>query len=1060
MFFLFLVTVVKSPGQSDTYMFHHEIYTTDDGLSSRFIQDIYQDSRGFIWVSSDYGINRFDGQKFEVYNQGKYKLQTDNINEVREDQAGNLWLINRDFYFRNGVKAWRKVSVDILNYYENTIVPIEEYLKEAPPFKWSSVLQIEQDKSFNLWITTKEGKVYRYTDHFTEISIEPDLIKGGVLYSLSDSGFLILATNHIIKLNERLEFVYKVDFKIRLGKVVSTENGQIFLVTDSERIVYELDNQAHIKLFKRESLASEQGLMVHRFGTDAQGRIWIEGEEDSQITVYQNGSSVLDADLNRFVVEESVNNRFDFFGDQSGGIWYSDRNGLNYISLNKPGFKSYFRETDISLREIFEISDSTLFINTYRGYYELNKYTGYYEVFELPGHYGYSQGGLLLNGFIYNSLYEDKIAKIDIKQHTIDYIPMNAPNQRPKTFTLAPDKRTALIGCSGGLFVLDTELDTIFPFKKYNEFKALENTIVNSFKQVDGACYLQTANGMYILDWEKGIVGHHNFVFNHLLDLYVDENGVFWIATRGGGLLEWDRANDIVQQYTVDDGLSHNIIYAVYGDPLNQLWLPSNKGLMRFNKKDKTLVTFLKGNGMKDNEFNQYAHYQDKEGTLFMGGVNGLIGFQPKDLSSLEKTNLNSKIVATKITVSRDDNKTYDLAINTVNAVNAGETLVVKGDVQSTNIEISLLNYDRLKLSQYSYKIEGIHDIWQPMKDQYIRLTGLPGGTHKLLIKVYAGIKMKTYYGTITVQILKPFTHTWIFFSLCALGFLALGISLSRYRIYRLDQINRRLEQKVKSRTQKIEDDKILISQQYQEMERINKTKDHLIAIIGHDLKDYVSTFEGIEQKINYLISSEQVERIPHLAEFIENSAHDLSLLLDNLLNWALKERGDLLLHPDSVKVQSILGDVLIRLEKSIAKKEIKLVSEIPEELSIYVDGLTLHSLLRNMIHNAIKFSHRQGVVKIYHTEEDGFVGLHIQDQGIGMPSEQIETLLTDTNAVISTRGTENEAGTGMGLLLCREMLEMQSGKFKVVSTVGEGTTFSIVLPKQIMMNNLEEIGV
>ncbi len=76
------------------------------------------------------------------------------------------------------------------------------------------------------------------------------------------------------------------------------------------------------------------------------------------------------------------------------------------------------------------------------------------------------------------------------------------------------------------------------------------------------------------------------------------------------------------------------------------------------------------------------------------------------------------------------------------------------------------------------------------------------------------------------------------------------------------------------------------------------------------------------------------------------------------------------------------------------------------------------------------------------------------------MASEQIDKLLTDTYGVISTRGTENEAGTGMGLLLCREMLEMQSGKFKVISKIGEGTTFSIVLPKRILINKLEEIGV
>jgi len=185
------------------------------------------------------------------------------------------------------------------------------------------------------------------------------------------------------------------------------------------------------------------------------------------------------------------------------------------------------------------------------------------------------------------------------------------------------------------------------------------------------------------------------------------------------------------------------------------------------------------------------------------------------------------------------------------------------------------------------------------------------------------------------------------------------------------------------------------------------------------------------------------------LAEFIENSAHDLSLLLDNLLNWALKERGDLLLHPDSISVKSILQDVLKRLNKSIDKKEITLRLDISEDLRMYVDGLTLHSLLRNIIHNAIKFSYRKGMVRIYHTEEDDFVTLHIEDRGIGMTANQIDQVLTDTELAISTRGTENELGTGMGLLLCREMLEMQSGSLSISSTTNKGTVFSVRLPNR-----------
>lgn len=1055
--FLFLLLVLTATinliGQ-DSLMFYHKTYTTDDGLSSRFIQNIYHDSRNFIWVSTDYGVNQFDGQRFKVYNQGNYKLHSDNIQEIREDQAGNLWFINQLLKFENGVKFWYKISVDILDYQKDEIVSLEDYIGENVPFEWTNVRRIEQDEFDALWITTNEGKVYRYTDHLSEFPIDPELMIGGVLYPLANSRVLIFRPGRITKLNRSGEKLFDIEFDKTINKVVLGKNDQIYLAVKSNKFLYQIDNKGKLGMFKEEGQSVlGEGFKVDRFGTDSKGRLWFEGQ-DGKISLFDGEKRILNRDLERFKLIVNTNERFDFFGDKNGGIWYSDINGLNYISFNKMGFTNYFDDNNISLRGMFEISDSMIFVNSYSGYFVLNKYSGYYEPFEILDHFGYSKGGILLNGFIYNSLYDTKIAKINVEERTAEYIKFNTllNNDNAKTFILGPDS-TVLIGSTAGLYLLNPKIDSISNFNKYNKYEELKNLIINDFTEVEGLFYIQTNNGMYILDWEKGIIAHHNFVFNNLLYLYADKEGVFWIATRGGGLLEWHPEKNIIHQYTVDDGFSHNILYAVYGDTLDQLWLSSSKGLMRFNKTDKTVVTFLKSNGMKDNEFNQYSHYQDGKGKIYMGGVNGLVGFFPRDFSSIEKTKLESNIVATEITIARKDNKIYNLPAN---LVNGGEKLVIEGDVRTTNIKFSLLDYDRLEISQYYYKVEGIHDNWRPMEGQIVRLTGLPGGNHNILIKVNAGIKMESHYRSFSVKVLKPFTETWPFFGLCALGFLVLGISLSRYRIYRLDQINRRLERKVISRTKKIEDDKILISQQYLEMEQINKTKDHLIAIIGHDLKDYVSTFEGIEKKISYLISSQQVERIPQLAEFIENSAHDLSLLLDNLLNWALKERGDLLLHPDSVKVDSILRDVLKRLNKSIAQKEIKLISKIPENLNIYVDGLTLHSLFRNIIHNAIKFSYRKGIIEIYHTEKKDFISLHIKDHGIGISEQHIDQILINANAAASTRGTENEIGTGMGLLLCRDMLSMQSGKLKVASKTGKGTTFSILLPKRTSVPELE----
>ncbi len=1046
-------------GQLDPYLFYHKTYTTDDGLSSRYIEDIYQDSRNYIWVGSDYGVNRFDGQKFKVYNQGKYKLRSDNINQIREDQAGNIWFINRMHYYDNGVKCWHKVSVDILDQQKDRMIPVDEYLGKEVPFEWSDVWQIAQDELYGLWITTAKGEVYQYTDKFTKFPIDSSLINKGILYPLLDSGFLIIQPGSITKLDANRQLIYQSDFSNRIIKIFSTEEGQVFLFTQgASRSLYKIDQEGDIFLFDKKDVANTQSSQIKRFGIDTKERLWLEGPDD-RISLFENGARVLNNNLDRFILAERTNGLTFFVGDKSGGIWYNDINGLNYMSFNKSSFTPYMDNAKISMRGIYKLTDSTLFVNTYSGYFELNKNTGYFEPFEVEEFTTYSQDGIMWDGYIYNSIYGPSIIKINLKDHTSEvlYLDKNNRSLNSKTFIRSPDS-LILIGANSGLYLLDPAIDTVLPYDRYNEFESLKDLIINSFSEVDGQVYICTANGLFILDWEEGIIAHHKFEFNHLLYLYQDEDGVNWIATRGGGLLEWyPEDNHLTRQYTTSQGFSHDILYAVYEGVNNQLWLPSSKGLICFNKKDKTVIVYYKTNGLTSNEFNQYAHFQDTDGTIYFGGVNGMVAFDPAKIRQFPEADANSPIIVTDITVVRKDNKIYNVSEN---GINRGATLVLNGDIQSASLKFALLDYDRLEINQFFYKIKGIHDTWQAMDNHYVRLNGLPGGTHTIDIKVHAGIKMETIYASVQVQVLKPFTETWLFYSLCALVFLTLGVSLSRYRIYRLDEINRKLEKKVKQRTQKIEDDKVLISQQYREMEQISKIKDHLIAIIGHDLKDYVSTFEGIEQKINYLIRSKQVERIPQLAEFIENSAHDLSLLLDNLLNWALKERGDLLLHPDTVSVQSILQDVLDRLDKLITKKEIVLLVDIPNELRMYVDGLTLHSLLRNIIHNAIKFSHRKGTINISHTQKDGFVSLHIQDHGIGMTPYQLDQVRNDTEEIISTRGTENEAGTGMGLLLCREMLEMQSGALDVSSSVGEGTIFSIILPNRIRANSSQEISV
>jgi ligand-binding sensor domain-containing protein len=122
---------------------------------------------------------------------------------------------------------------------------------------------------------------------------------------------------------------------------------------------------------------------------------------------------------------------------------------------------------------------------------------------------------------------------------------------------------------------------------------------------------------------------------NNILFLHKDADNIYWLASRGGGLIRWDRAANTFRSYTVKEGLSHNIIYAIYEDDYGFLWMPSDFGLMHFEKATGFCRTFLPSDGIPHEEFNRASYFKDREGNFYFGGLNGFIRFNPKELQHI-----------------------------------------------------------------------------------------------------------------------------------------------------------------------------------------------------------------------------------------------------------------------------------------------------------------------------------------------------------------------------------------------------------------------------------------
>ncbi|HPN37673.1 MAG TPA: tetratricopeptide repeat protein [Melioribacteraceae bacterium] len=231
------------------------------------------------------------------------------------------------------------------------------------------------------------------------------------------------------------------------------------------------------------------------------------------------------------------------------------------------------------------------------------------------------------------------------------------------------------------------------------------------------------------------------------------------------------------------------------------------------------------------------------------------------------------------------------------------------------------------------------------------------------------------------------------------------------------------------------------------ELEEINRSKDRFYSMISHDLK---SPFQGLLGLASFIISEADNLSKDEIKEFvgnIENSAKNLFGLLENLLNWTRFELGRIQYYPEKFYLYDLLEEIENLLMGSAKKKEINLNFEIDKDFTLVADRKMLYSILSNLIINGIKFTKPKGMVTVSAQKSLSNIIIKVSDNGIGMTNNQINNLFDITN-INSTPGTNNEKGTGLGLLLVGEMIEKLKGKIEVTSAIGKGTCFIISLPQ------------
>lgn len=231
-------------------------------------------------------------------------------------------------------------------------------------------------------------------------------------------------------------------------------------------------------------------------------------------------------------------------------------------------------------------------------------------------------------------------------------------------------------------------------------------------------------------------------------------------------------------------------------------------------------------------------------------------------------------------------------------------------------------------------------------------------------------------------------------------------------------------------------------------LKELNATKDKFFSIIAHDLRDPIASTLGIAELLYKNIGDFNQENIENLIKLLKNSTKNTYTLLENLLEWSMNQTGKIKVEPIKINFLNICSEVVELLKENANIKNIKINYFSGEEIYLYTDIYMLKSTLRNLISNAIKFSNQNSQINIFAqiSEDVNFATITVSDNGVGIDKETQKKLF-DITQKHSTRGTANEKGTGLGLIICKELIEKNKGKIWVESELGKGSDFKFTLP-------------
>lgn len=995
------------------------VFTTDNGLSSSLVNAIYQDRNGMVWIATEDGLNRFDGAKITVYKHNpddEYSLCHNYVRTLAEDNDGNLLIgTYNGIQIYDPVKdCFSKIAKDESGdvYYNNVV----SFLIRKNGEVWASGNSLRKLDISDGEIVARKISLDKHAESVAAMLEDRD----GCIWAVIDSKELIR-----VHQDGRAEYYLENKGEYSLTQISEDAYGNIFVGTMGRGVLRYIPKS---NSFVQVECEGNPLLPVRSLYVDDWGQLYVCTDGNGLKVLNRSSQKLVEVPFG-FDTEglNSDKSKVHYmFKDKLGNVWLgifqkgvlmipSSANNFEYI-----GYKSVNNNVigSNNVNALYRDSRNVLWVGT-----------------DNDGIYGISENGESVHydssmkknvPDVIMALYEDSeqnfwigsylhgLAKFDRNTGECSFIAdllntKDLPVRSVYDIVEDREKRLWIATMGNGLFYYDLKKKNI----NRDVGKLVENDWITTVHySIGNRLYVGTYNGIGCIDLNKDKLESEWFLWRQIVhSIYEGRDGNLWLGT-SEGLVEWNLKNQTFVTYNVEDGLPSNSIYSVQGDDKDCLWLGTNLGLAQFNIHTHEIINYYVTDGLQGNEFSKNASFKDKNGIIYMGGVSGITYFNPQVISSphqewtirISDFYLNNQSV--RKGVLSGGKPVIDCPVYEAKVFNLGS------EDNTFSIELTTLEPNAAERIVFHYSLGNDNWIALPKGVNRVFFSNLDYGNYRFRYKVVDNM-VESEVKEAMIVIRPPWWVSWWMKVIYVVLFIA-TICLSVFQIRR--QYNIRQAIMMHGHAMELQEAKL-----------------QFFINISHEIRTPMSL---IISPLMQLMNNETDEEKGKAYRMIYRNAQRILRLVNQLMDVRKIDKGQMALCFQEVELVAFIDDLCDIFVQQSEQRNIKLnfYHDGCDDLKVWIDPVNFDKIVLNILSNAFKFTPDNGVIDIYlqtgiseDEYKNEYVEMTIADSGIGIDEKELEHIFERFYQVRNVEANM-KVGTGIGLHLTRSLVELHHG--------------------------------